>query len=268
MTTNNKNVKRNSLIARVMIPVLVCCVLLMAVPTANADTVKVYGDNLVFNNGTMDGILADGETEKTLNNDWVVSYPVATFGGANADSPAKIKNIDGNNILVLEYSTGGFASYFADLSVNDTWLPAGTYRLSMDLKPIGDSFQTDNVGFNLYSQYNDVRIYDGGWQNCTELENGWFHYEAEYEINENSVDSIQMWFNTMGTSTLYVDNLSICTVTEQEVPETTETIQPDSGDNAKTADEHQLVFAGVLGLGAAIGVCALYLNKKRYSVNN
>lgn len=248
MTTNNRKVKRNALIARMMIPVLVCCILLAAAPAVSAETVKVYGDNLVFNNGTMDGILVDGETEKTLNNDWVVSYPVATFGGVGADSPAKIKNIDGNNVLVLEYSTGSFASYFADLSVNDTWLPAGTYRLSMDLKPIGDNFTTDNVGYNLYNQYSDVRIYNGGWQNCTELENGWLRYEVEVEINADSVDSIQMWFNTMTISTLYVDNLSICTVTEQDVP-------------PKTADGSNIILAGALAMAAVAGLCVL--TKKR-----
>lgn len=240
---------------RVLLPVFLCGILLLAAPAASADTVKVYGDNLVFSNGTMDGILADGETEKTLNGDWGVSYPVATFGGEGADSPAKIRNIDGNNILVLEYSTGNFASFFADLYADGTWLPAGTYRLSMDLKPV-DDFTTDNVGFNLYNQYSDVRIYDSGWKNCTEGEDGWLHYEAEFTINADSVDSIQMWFNTMGTSTLYVDNLSLCAVTEQEV------IQPDDS-NAKTADGSRILLAGVVGLSAAAAACTLCLNKKR-----
>ncbi|MBQ8620967.1 MAG: hypothetical protein IJ422_01500 [Oscillospiraceae bacterium] len=208
MTKNNKNAKRNSLIARMMVPVLICSILLMAVPAVSAETVKANGDNLVHNNGTMDGILADGETEKTLNSDWDVSYPVATWGGPGADSPAKVKNIDGNNVLVLEPSEGSFASYFADLYADGTTLPAGTYELSMDLKPVGD-FTTDNVGFNLYSQYSDIRIYDGGWQNCTELEDGWLHYSVTLDIKTGGVDSIQMWCNTMGSSTLYVDNLCI-----------------------------------------------------------
>lgn len=249
MTKNNKIATRNSLIARMLIPVLICSIILMAVPAASAATVKVYGDNLIHNNGTMDGILAEGETEKILNNDWGVSYPVATFGGSGGDSPAKIKNVDGNNVLVLEPSEGSFASYFADLYAADVHLPAGTYRLSMDLKPIGDNFTTDNIGYNLYNQYSDVRIWNEGWQNCTELENGWLHYEVEVEINAGSVDSIQMWFNTMNTHTLYVDNLSICTVTEQDVPPT-------------TGDGSSIVLAGVLGMAAVAGLCVLTLKKR------
>ena len=208
--------KLKSLVAGVMALAMLCGMLVLPAPRANAEEIKTYGENLVFNNGTMDGILAEGETERTLNNDWVASYPVATFGGASGDSPAKVKNIDGNNVLVLEFSTGGFASYFADLYTDGTQLPEGTYRLSMDLKPLGDDFKTDNVGFTLYNQYTDVRIYDNGWQNCTVLENGWLHYEREFEIEENLVDSIQMWFNTMGSSTLYIDNLSMCAVTVQK----------------------------------------------------
>ena len=211
-----KNNKLKSLLAGVMALAMLCGMLVLPAPRANAEEIKTYGENLVFNNGTMDGILAEGETERTLNGDWGVSYPVATFGGEGADSPAKVKNIDGNNVLVLEFSTGGFASYFADLYADGVQLPEGTYRLSMDLLPLGEDFQTDNVGFHLYNQYTDVRIYDNGWQNCTELENGWLRYEKEFEIEENLVDSIQMWFNTMGSSTLYIDNLSICAVTVQK----------------------------------------------------
>ena len=212
-----KTNKLRSLLAGFMALAMLCGMLLIPMPTqAQAEEIKVYGENLVFNNGTMDGILGENETERTLNGDWGVSYPVATFGGPTGDSPAKIKNIDGNNVLVLEKSAGDFASFFADLSANHERLPEGTYRLSMDLKPLGDSFKTDNVGFNLYSQYNDVRVYDNGWKNCTELGNGWLRYEKEFEIDENSVDSIQMWFNTMGSSTLYIDNLSMCAVTVQK----------------------------------------------------
>ncbi len=179
--------------------------LCVAAVNAQEETAR---ENLIFQNGTLDGILTEGETEKTLNADWTVSYPVATFGNDSGDSPAKIQNLDGNSVLVLEYSTGNFASFFADLSVDHTNVPEGTYELSMDLKPVGEDFTTDNVGFNLYNQYRDVRIYDNGWKNCTELEDGWLHYARTFEISKNSVDSIQMWFNTMGTSTLYVDNLS------------------------------------------------------------
>ena len=203
-----KNNKLKSLLAGVMALAMLCGLLVLPAPRANAEEIKTYGENLVFNGGTMDGILAEDETERTLNNDWGVSYPVATFGGAGGDSPAKIKNIDGNNVLVLEYTTGGFASYFADLYADGTTLPAGTYELSMDLKPVGD-FATDNVGFHLYNQYTDIRIYDNGWQDCTEMEDGWLHYSKVFEIEEGRVDSIQMWCNTMGSSTLYIDNLSI-----------------------------------------------------------
>lgn len=210
-----KTNKLKSLLAGIMALAMLCGMLVLPAPRANAEEIKTYGENLVFNNGTMDGILGESETERTLNGDWGVSYPVATFGGPAGDSPAKVKNIDGNNVLVLEFSTGGFASFFADLSANDTWLPAGTYRLSMDLLPAGE-FNTDNVGYTLYNQYIDVRVYDNGWQNCTELDNGWLRYEREFEIDENSVDSIQMWFNTMGSSTLYIDNLSMCAVTVQK----------------------------------------------------
>lgn len=184
-----------------------CLVMLAALCPSFAMAAEV-GENLVANNGTMDGILDEGETEVTLTNDWVISYPVATFGGASGDSPAKVKDIDGNNVLVLEYSTGSFASYFADLYADGTTVPAGTYELSMDLKPVGD-FTTDNVGFNLWNQYSDIRIYDGGWQNCTELEDGWLRYSINLDIEKNLVDSIQMWCNTMGSSVLYVDNLSL-----------------------------------------------------------
>ena len=210
-----KNNKLKSLLAGMLALVMLCGMIVLPAPGAHAEEIKTYGDNLVFNNGTMDGILGENETERTLNNDWAASYPVATFGGPNADSPAKIKNIDGNNVLVLEYTTGGFASYFADLYADGTTLPEGTYRLSMDLKPLGD-FATDNVGYTLYNQYTDIRIYDNGWQNCTELENGWLRYEREFEIEEGKVDSIQMWFNTMSSSTLYIDNLSLCAVTVQK----------------------------------------------------
>ena len=186
---------------------MLCLLMLVGVCPKTVRTAEV-GENLVYNNGTMDDILADGETEKTLVNDWGVSYPVATFGGEGGDSPAKIKNIDGNNVLVLEYSTGNFASYYADLYADGTTVPAGTYELSMDLKPVGD-FATDNVGFNLYSQYNDIRIYNEGWQNCTEGEDGWLHYSITLNIDKGGVDSIQMWCNTMGSSVLYIDNLSL-----------------------------------------------------------
>ena len=232
---------------------LLCGLVLMPAQTAHAETVKDYGQNLVFNGGTMDGILGENETERTLNGDWGVSYPVATFGGPGADSPAKIKNIDGNNVLVLEYSTGGFASFFADLYADGATLPQGTYRLSMDLKPVGQ-FNTDNVGYNLYNQYMDVRIYDNGWKNCTELENGWLHYEVEFEIAANLVDSIQMWFNTMGTSVLYVDNLSFCAVTQKEVEPTPDPLPP-TGD--------PMVAVVAIFLVAVLGMCVLVPKKAK-----
>ncbi len=209
-------------IARILAPMFVFAMLLTLMPLPTfAATELVYGENLVHNNGTMDGILAEGETEKTLTSDWLVSYPVATFGNDTGDSPAKIKNIDGNAVLVLEKSSGNFASFFADLSKeHDGPVPEGTYELSIDLKPIGEDFATDNIGFNLYSQYSDVRIYDKGWKDCTELENGWLRYTRTFEINEGGVDSIQMWCNTMGSSTLYVDNLSF-----RLVPQAVETVK-------------------------------------------
>ena len=244
--------KQKKWLACVMVLAVLCSFVLIPAYAAPAETVKVYGENLVHNNGTMDGILAEGETERTLNNDWGVSYPVATFGGPGADSPAKIKNIDGNNVLVLEFSTGGFASFFADLYAQGVNLPAGTYRLSMDLKPMG-GFTTDNVGYNLYNQYNDVRIYDNGWKNCTELENGWLRYEKEFEIGENLVDSIQMWFNTMGSSVLYVDNISFCTVTLQEVEPTPDPVPP-MGDS--------ILPVAILFLAAAFGMCTLIPRRK------
>lgn len=198
---------------------MMLCLLMVVSICPKAVKAAEASENLVYNNGTMDGILADGETEKTLNIDWGVSYPVATFGNDSGDSPAKIKNIGGNNVLVLEHSSGAFASFFADLYADGTTVPAGTYELSMDLKPVGD-FTTDNVGFNLYNQYNDIRIYDGGWQNCTELDDGWLHYSITVDIAKDSVDSIQMWCNTMGSSVLYVDNLSLKLV--QAEPDRTE----------------------------------------------
>ncbi len=194
-------------------------------------------ENLVYQNGTLDGILGEGETEKVLTIDWLVSYPVATFGNATADSPAKVKDIDGNAVLVLEHSSGDFASFFADLSQShDGPVPAGTYELSMDLKPVGDDFTTDNVGYNLYSQYNDIRIWDQGWQNCTELSDGWLLYEVEHDINAASVDSIQMWFNTMGKSTLYVDNLSFKPVADvPSAPEDAITVEYTIGSGETIA---------------------------------
>ena len=242
-----KTNKLRSLLAGIMALAMLCGMMLIPMPTqAQAEEIKVYGENLVFNNGTMDGILGENETERTLNNDWVASYPVATFGGPTGDSPAKIKNIDGNNVLVLEYTTGGFASYFADLYAEGATLPAGTYELSMDLKPLGDDFKTDNVGYTLYNQYTDIRIYDNGWQNCTELENGWLRYEREFEIEENLVDSIQMWFNTMGSSALYIDNLSICTVTVQKA---TKNLVANNGtmDNILGKDETERTLNGDWG---------------------
>ena len=196
------------MIIKRLIAAVLCLIMAM---TVCLFTVSAEDENLVFNNGTMDGILSDATTERILNGDWTVSYPVATFGGSNPDSPGKVKNINGNSVLVLEYSTGTFASFFADLYADGTNVPAGAYELSMDLKPVGDAFATDNIGYNLYGQYQDVRIYDNGWQNCTELEDGWLHYSRVFDINANSVDSIQMWFNTMKIDAdkcaLYVDNL-------------------------------------------------------------
>lgn len=235
---------------------LVCMALLLFVsgtvllaPAAHAENTLTPGVNLVFNNGTMDGILADGETERTLNGDWGVSYPVATFGSATADSPAVIRKIDGNAVLVLEHSSGNFASFFADLWADGTNLPAGKYELSMDIKAVGTAFSTDNVGFNLYNQYTDVRIYDNGWQNCTEGTDGWMHYSRVFELNEGTVDSIQMWFNTMGTdSTLYIDNLSFCVYNENPAPDDN---NPISGDASGIV---ALSAACVLSLGT---VCVL-----------
>lgn len=191
-----------------LLAAVICIMMLITAPVVN---VSADEENLVFNNGTMDGILSGGSTERVLNGDWTVSYPVATFGGSNPDSPGKVKNIDGNNVVVLEHSTGTFASFFADLYANGTNVPAGEYELSMDLKPVGEAFTTDNIGYNLYGQYQDIRIYDNGWKDCTELEDGWLHYSRVFTVNKNSVDSIQMWFNTMNTDAdkcaLYVDNL-------------------------------------------------------------
>lgn len=206
---------------RIFAAVLCCALTLcLCVPAVMAEELNT---NLVYNNGNLDGILTDGETERTLNGDWGVSYPVATFGSASGDSPAIVRNVDGNAVLVLEHSSGNFASFFADLSADDTWVPAGTYVLSMDIKPVGTAFNTDNVGFNLYNQYTDVRIYDNGWQNCTEGTDGWLHYSKEFEIGENSVDSIQMWFNTMGLSpeecALYIDNISFVRTANVQKPE-------------------------------------------------
>lgn len=197
---NKKNVSR-------ILAAALCLVMLAALCPTFAMAAEV-GENLVFNNGTMDGILADGETEKTLNSDWGVSYPVATWAPANGDSYAKVQNIDGNNVLVLEFNEGRgtFSDFFADLWADGVHLPAGVYELSMDLKLDGE---TDNIGYNLVNQYNDVRIWDGGWQNCTELEDGWMHYSRVFEIKSNLVDSINLWCNTMGKSTLYIDNLCI-----------------------------------------------------------
>ncbi len=215
---------------------------------AGLGTVAVFaeesGENLVFNNGTMDGILAEGETEKVLTIDWLQSYPVATFGSDTADSPAKVKDIDGNAVLVLEPSSGNFASYFADLSqLHDGMVPAGTYELSMDLKPVGDGWATDNIGYNLYGQYTDIRIYDNGWKDCTELADGWLRYTKIFEISENGVDSIQMWFNTMGEHTLYVDNLSF-KLTDSAVVE-----PPEGTEPAET-----LTVEYTAGSGAAIEI--------------
>ena len=216
---------------------LLVSLLAPGIPTAKALTEKVYGPNLVANGGSMDNILAEGETERTLNIDWAQSYPVATFGGAGADSPAKVRSVDGNNVLVLEYSTGGFASFFADLYAEGEKLPVGRYELSMDLFPAGTAFATDNVGFNLVGQYSDIRIYDGGWKNCTEKDGGWLHYAAEFDINADSVDSIQLWFNTMSAgpaaSALYLDNLCIRTVTEEEIEEPADPIPVPAAPNAK-----------------------------------
>ena len=197
---NKKNVSR-------ILAAALCLVMLAALCPTFAMAAEA-GENLVFNNGTMDGILADGETEKTLNSDWGVSYPVATWAPANGDSYAKVQNIDGNNVLVLEFNEGRgtFSDFFADLWADGVHLPAGVYELSMDLKLDGE---TDNIGYNLVNQYNDVRIWDGGWQNCTELEDGWMHYSRVFEIKSNLVDSINLWCNTMGKSTLYIDNLCI-----------------------------------------------------------
>ncbi len=219
--------KNTTLIARLILPMFLLSILLIGAPSASAKTVTVYGENLVFNNGTLDGILAEGETEKTLNGDWGVSYPVATFGGPNGDSPAKVKNIDGNNVLVLEYSAGSgtFASFFADLSHAYEHLPAGKYELSLDLKAVGTNFSTDNIGYNLYNQYTDVRVWLDGWQNVTEGNDGWMHYTNVLEITDDAqfVDSIQMWFNTLGKDpaecALYIDNICIRTVSEEEVPD-------------------------------------------------
>ncbi len=197
-----------------LILALICTLLSSAVFAAEE------GENLVFNGGSLDGILSGSETERTLNGDWTQSYPVATFGGnINGDSPAKVRSVDGNAVLVLEYSGGAFASFFADLYADDQWLPEGRYELSMDLKPVGTSFRTDNIGFNLYNQYQDIRIYDGGWKDCTEQADGWYHYSRVFELNKNSVDSIQMWFNTMSAdpaeSALYIDNLSFRPAAEE-----------------------------------------------------
>lgn len=213
----------------------VLCLTMMAALFCPAAYAVEVGDNLVYNDGTMDGILSDGKEERTLNNDWVVSYPVATFGGDAGDSPAKVRNVDGNNVLVLEYTTGGFASFFADLYEDGTQVPAGEYELSMDLKPVGDGFATDNIGFNLYGQYSDIRIYNEGWQNCTEADDGWLHYSCTFQVEKDSVDSIQMWFNTMGTDpaqcALYIDNLSFTLVTaEPEREELTSEYTVDSGE--------------------------------------
>ena len=252
--------KNTTLIARIILPVFLLSILLIGVPAASAKTETVYGDNLVFNNGTMDGILAEGETEKTLNIDWGVSYPVATFGGPGADSPAKVKNIDGNNVLVLEFTTGGFASFFADLTYAHEHVPAGKYELSFDLKAVGTNFSTDNIGFNLYNQYNDVRVWLDGWQDCTEGANGWMHYTKVVDIADGAqfVDSIQMWFNTMGKNpsecALYIDNLCLRTVTEQEVPD----------EPAKTGDGAMLAAAMTACVLSVAGVvyCGVSLRKK------
>lgn len=221
------------LITRLLIPVYVLGLFVGVMPTAKAETVKEYGDNLVYNNGTMDGILYIGESERTLNSNWGASYPVATYGGPTGDSPAKVKDIDGNAVIALEPSSGSFASFFADLYAEGEKLPAGTYRLSVDILPVGESFSTDNVGFNLYNQYSNVLIYENGWKNCVQLGDGWLHYEQDFQIYANSVDSIQFWFNTMGTSTLYVDNLSICEVLAQEesAPVLPPVGQPDAQKN-------------------------------------
>ena len=224
--------KKTTLIARIILPMFLLSILLIGTPAASAETITVYGENLVFNNGTLDGILAEGETERTLNGDWGVSYPVATFGGVGGDSPAKVKNIDGNNVVVLEFTTGGFASFFADLSHAHEHLPAGKYELSLDLKAVGTNFSTDNIGYNLYNQYSDVRIWLDGWQNVTEGNDGWMHYTNVVEIKDDAqfVDSIQMWFNTMAKNpeecALYIDNICIRTVTEEEAPEE----PPKTGD--------------------------------------
>ena len=209
------------LIAQLLIPVYVIGLLVSVIPAAKAETRKEYGPNLVYNNGTLDGILGAGEEERVLNGDWGITYPVATFGGVAGDSPAKVKTIDGNAVIALEHSTGNFASFFADLYADGEKLPAGIYTLSMDLLPVGEGFTTDNVGFNLHNQHANVMIYEDGWKNCTIDDNGWLHYTAQFEIDADCVDSIQFWFNTMGTSSLYVDNLCICIVKNQE-PEATE----------------------------------------------
>lgn len=210
-----------------ILSVSLCALLLLSLCTGVFAEEK--SENLVYNNGTMDGILSDGETEKTLVNDWVVSYPVATFGGTGGDSPAKVKNIDGNNVLVLEYSagSGNFASYYADLYADGTLLPAGKYELSFDLKAVGTNFATDNVGFNLYNQYSDIPVYrDGVWKDVTEGNDGWMHYSQVLEVYQDTqfVDSIQMWFNTMGKDpaecALYIDNISIC-----KLPETAQKLE-------------------------------------------
>lgn len=137
-----------------------------------------------------------------------------SIGSLAVDSPAKAKKDADDNVYVELASNGTlpFASFFAMMRL-DT---AGDYNVSVDFYKEAEWTDTDNLGFRFYGAGFDSK----GWAVAiNEAEVGeWVTLSEVYTVTADkvaSVDSFQMWFNTMNSNVLRVDNVSITLIPEE-----------------------------------------------------
>ena len=171
---------------------------------AAEDAEKNYFPSEGFEN-----MLEEGETEYVFGDTQRNS-----IGSLAVDSPAKAKKDADGNIYVELASNGTlpFASFFAMMRL-DT---AGDYKVSVDFYKEAEWTDTDNLGFRFYGTGFDSK----GWATAiNEAAVGeWVTLTEVYTVAADkvaAVDSFQMWFNTMSSDVLRVDNVSITLVPEE-----------------------------------------------------
>lgn len=135
-----------------------------------------------------------------------------SVGSLSVDSHATVKKEESGNIyleLTQSEAEKPFSSFFAMMTVPS----AGDYTVSVDFYKEAGWTDTDNLGFRFYSS-SQACADSEPWKDAINEaeEETWVTLTQTYSVSAASqpgVDSFQMWFNTMGTNVLRVDNVKV-----------------------------------------------------------